>query len=52
MAKSMYKCKHCICVVHNELAEEVVYCEITDEWMNVTLGECVGNCEQQAESEE
>lgn len=35
---SIYKCKHCIGVVHNEIAEEVAYCDITGEWMNVTLG--------------
>lgn len=29
----------------NELGEEEVYCEFTARWMNVTLGDCIGNCE-------
>lgn len=38
-------CKHELGRHLNELGEEEVYCELTARWMNVTLGDCIGNCE-------
>ena len=31
----------------NEIGEKLFHCELNDCWQNVTLGECVGNCESQ-----
>lgn len=28
----------------NEIGEERCFCELTDNWENVTLAECLGNC--------
>lgn len=42
-------CKHCIDATINSIGEQIVYCELTDEWMNVTLGECLCNCESEEE---
>lgn len=33
----------------NEIGEDIAFCEETDRWMNVSLGECFGNCEWQEE---
>lgn len=41
-------CKHCLGVHKNEINETVSFCEEWDLWRNVTLGECFGNCEDQA----
>lgn len=43
------KCKHCMAVTENEIGETIVLCDIWDEWRNVTLGDCFGNCESQEE---
>lgn len=40
-------CKHGIGKHFNEIGEEEVYCELTARWMNVTLGDCLGNCESE-----
>lgn len=39
------QCKHGLGKHTNEIGEEEVYCELTARWMNVTLGDCLGNCE-------
>ena len=39
------KCKHCLEVEENEIGETVAFCELKDRFMNVTQGECFGNCE-------
>ena len=39
------KCKHCIKTDENEIGETLAFCELKDRFMNVTLGECIGNCE-------
>lgn len=31
----------------NESGEKLFHCELTDSWKNVTLGECINNCENQ-----
>ena len=41
--------KPCPCVsgsdIHtNEIGEEIVFCDLTARWMNITLGDCLGNC--------
>lgn len=38
----------------NFIGEEVVFCELTAQWMNITLGDCLGNCgaEEQRERKE
>ena len=38
-------CRHGVNRQHNEIGEEEVYCELTGRWMNVTGGDCLGNCE-------
>ena len=48
----MNELKPCPCIhgsgrQNNSIGEEVVFCELTAEWMNVTLGDCLGNCEAQ-----
>lgn len=40
-------CKHCIDSIINAVGEQIAYCELTGEWMNVTLGDCLGNCENE-----
>lgn len=37
-------CKHRTNRRQNEIGEDLIYCDITDRWMNATLGECLGNC--------
>ena len=46
------KCKHCMDVMKNEIGETLAFCELWDEWKNVTLGDCFGNCESQEEEYE
>jgi hypothetical protein len=44
----MRGCKHCIGDIEkNEIEEELCFCELTDNLKNVTLGDCLGNCEAQ-----
>lgn len=40
-------CKHGIGRHFNEIGEEEVYCDLTARWMNVALGDCLGNCESE-----
>ena len=40
-------CKHGSPIHLNAIGESVVFCELTDRWMNVTLGDCLGNCESE-----
>ncbi len=40
-------CKHGISRHRNEIGEDEVYCELNAKWMNVSLGECLGNCESE-----
>lgn len=43
-------CKHCLGYPYkNEIGELMCYCELTGNAENVTLGECLGNCEAQQE---
>lgn len=46
------KCKHCMDGMKNEIGETLAFCELWDEWRNVTLGDCFGNCESQEEEYE
>ena len=39
-----YPCKHETSRSKNEIGESVVLCDLFGQWMNVTLGECQGNC--------
>lgn len=48
----MNSCKHCIAVKKNEIGEQLVLCEFSGNWENVTLGQCFGNCEEQEYSKE
>lgn len=42
------ECKHCMGKPkQNEIGEWIAYCEETASWMNITLGDCFGNCEGQ-----
>lgn len=48
-------CKHGYDIGANAIGEVIVFCEIFGAWRNVTLGECIGNCdgeELSIESEE
>ena len=45
--KDIIPCKHGIGRHNNELGEDEIYCELTGRWMNVTLGDCLGNCESE-----
>lgn len=38
-------CKHGEGMTKNLIGEYVVFCELTSQWMNVTLGDCLGNCD-------
>lgn len=42
-------CKHAIGGKVNEIGEVLCFCELTDNLENVTLGDCIGNCESQEE---
>lgn len=37
-------CIHGSGMQNNFVGEKVVFCELTAQWMNVTLGDCLGNC--------
>ena len=39
------RCKHCLMIEENEIGEMIAFCELKDRFMNVTQGECFGNCE-------
>jgi hypothetical protein len=45
-------CKHRTNRHQNESGEDVIYCDVTARWMNVTLGECLGNCGMQETRDE
>lgn len=45
--KLMNQCRHTIGGKVNEIGETLLFCEITDNLENVTLGNCIGNCEAQ-----
>lgn len=45
LEQSVIQCAHGYDKRQNEIGETLIYCEYTDKWMNVTLGECLGNCE-------
>lgn len=42
---TMLKCKHALGTSENEIKEKLYFCEIYDQNRNITLGECLGNCE-------
>lgn len=46
-----FECKHCLAVSWNEIGEKLAMCENWGEWKNVTLGDCVGNCESEENDE-
>ena len=46
-SKEMNKCKHAIGGKINGIGEVSMFCELSDNLENVTLGECIGNCESQ-----
>lgn len=48
----MNSCKHCMAVKKNEIGEQVVLCEFSGNWENVTLAQCFGNCEEQEYSKD
>lgn len=41
------RCVHGIEADFNSINELIIYCELTGEWMNVTLGDCLGNGESE-----
>ena len=41
------RCVHCSGMDVNSIGEQINYCELKAEWMNVTLGDCLGNCESE-----
>ena len=43
----MNSCKHCMDVKKNTIGETMALCEFSDEWVNVSNGDCFGNCESQ-----
>ncbi len=44
----MNLCKHCLGdISRNAIGEQVCFCELTDKNENVSLGDCLGNCESQ-----
>ena len=48
MSECELYCKHCLgSIEQNEIGEDICYCELTDMYMNITLGDCFGNCEAQ-----
>lgn len=47
MDSLMNQCKHGIGGKVNEIGEILMFCELSDQLENVTLGECIGNCESQ-----
>lgn len=47
----MKECKYAIGGKVNEIGETLCFCELTDRLENVTLGNCIGNCDAQEEGE-
>jgi len=44
----MEGCRHCLGDAEkNAIGEDVCFCELTGDMENVTLGDCLGNCESQ-----
>ena len=43
----MSKCKHCLNTEKNEIGETICFCEEYDGPVNVTQGDCFGNCEME-----
>ena len=42
-----HKCNHCKYVDRTYEGEWLAFCKLTDEYKNITLGECFGNCKDQ-----
>lgn len=40
-------CVHGIDKDVNSIGEQIVFCELRAEWMNVSLGDCSGNCDSE-----
>ena len=40
-------CIHACDIQTNAIGETIAYCELTAEWMNVSLGDCSGNCDSE-----
>lgn len=40
-------CIHACDIQANAIGETLAYCELTAEWMNVSLGDCSGNCDSE-----
>ena len=49
MFENYRECKHCIDGMKNGIGETLAFCELWGEWRNITLGDCMGNCESQEE---
>lgn len=51
MNKEVYiedcSCIHASGIQVNAIGETLAWCEFTSEWMNVTLGDCSGNCDNE-----
>jgi len=48
MKNNKSRCKYCLgAVTKNAIGEKGCYCELTDKWQNITLGDCIGNCESE-----
>lgn len=48
MAELKYcPCEHSEGMAKNSIGEEIVFCELTSRWMNITLGDCLGNCDME-----
>lgn len=43
-----YCCKYGIREHTNELGEKEIFCKFYSRWVNVTLGNCIGNCATEA----
>jgi hypothetical protein len=44
---AMFQCRHALSGKINDIGEIILHCELTDNLENVTIGECIGNCESQ-----
>lgn len=52
MVLKMAELKRCPCIHacdirYNAVGETIAYCELTAEWMNISLGDCSGNCDSE-----
>lgn len=44
----MNKCIHSLGEVEkNSIGEDILFCELSDNWENISLGDCLRNCESQ-----